>query len=1063
MKKIIYLFCFMLSFFGYSQVSNVSLVEINFSGGGNPRHLTKGTTKLYFTASNEIVTRGLWAHDTVTGETYLVKDIHPEYNDTFGEYNSSFFISGDMLYFLSQQPNNQVELWKSDGTADGTHMIKIINPSGNIVFADVNFFFEYNNLIFFIADNGINGNELWRTDGTEGGTFMVKDINPTTSPYISHISKPIFYNNKFFFSAGDDVYGQELWVSDGTTNGTILFKDINPGENSGNPYNFFVTNGLLFFEAYTDSNGLELWKSDGTPEGTTILKDIYPGFMNGLPFDGGQPIVFNNHFYFFADNGTAGIELWKSDGTEAGTQLFMDIITGSNSSAYKTVGITTDNYFLFTTNIPNSLGYNLWKSDGTVAGTQVLRTLTSAFSWEPTSFEPVRLNNEVYFVAYDESSGKELWKTNGTVNGTILVKDIYPGTNDSNINHLTSIGNILYFAARDSSESYSNKPWRTDGTANGTFMLKNVVLGPSTATEISFVELQGNVFFPAGDEDLHGNELYKTQGTVESTHLVADVFHRYSSYPDHFIKLNNKLIFTAYNGMSERIPFVTDGTISGTKPIKEDYSYYSIPTYSNDIVPKFTKADNNIFFRAFKSGAGFELFKTDGTSNGTVLVKDIAQGSQYGVNEYTIFMEYDNIFYFKANDQIHGEELWRSDGTESGTYMVKDIYPGDISGMFEMTYFYDIYKGHAVLNNYLYFSAQDSQGKGIFKTDGTEAGTVKAIPSLANEYEDSTPIIINATSDKIFYVTTVVSEAGSPPPQNTLWSSNGTAESSVQLLYTPKNSSRKFSQNIVFNDELYFAADMLTSSGQSLYKTDGTAEGTIFLKDNFMPNGYYIKNFVVAGNHVYFTVVNYFDTPKELWRTDGTEDGTVLIEAISDDVSDWFVSLIEVNGHLVFVKYDSAHNKIWYINDEMTTPDFYEINITNSENLNQENHEKINSLFKFNNKLVFTANTLVGGEELYIGDLEGDFFKVGSVTQNTNNNNPFKIYPNPSNGEIFIVSENSIKIDSVEMFDLTGKSVYKENLKTIEGRLNLTGLSPGIYLLTVKSTGTSHTYKIVLK
>src|SRR5690606_37645716 len=120
------------------------------------------------------------------GDTYLVKDIHPEHNNTFGEYNSSFFTSGDTLYFLSQRPNNQVELWKSDGTTDGTYMIKIINPNhSNITSADINFFFEYNDLVFFIGDDGVNGKELWRTDGTESGTYMLKDINPSTASYLS--------------------------------------------------------------------------------------------------------------------------------------------------------------------------------------------------------------------------------------------------------------------------------------------------------------------------------------------------------------------------------------------------------------------------------------------------------------------------------------------------------------------------------------------------------------------------------------------------------------------------------------------------------------------------------------------------------------------------------------------------------------------------------------------------------------------------------------------------------------------------------------------------------------
>ena len=62
----------------------------------------------------------------------------------------------------------------SDGTADGTVMVKDINPGGSSVplgFASVG------NMLYFTANDGVNGRELWKTDGTSAGTVLVKDIN----------------------------------------------------------------------------------------------------------------------------------------------------------------------------------------------------------------------------------------------------------------------------------------------------------------------------------------------------------------------------------------------------------------------------------------------------------------------------------------------------------------------------------------------------------------------------------------------------------------------------------------------------------------------------------------------------------------------------------------------------------------------------------------------------------------------------------------------------------------------------------------------------------------------
>ena len=85
-------------------------------------------------------------------------------------------------------------------------------------------------------------------------------------------------------------------------------------------------------------------------------------------------------------------------------------------------------------------------------------------------------------------------------------------------------------------------------------------------------------------------------------------------------------------------------------------------------------------------------------------------------------MVYNNVLYFAAISDANGSELWKSDGTESGTVMVKDIFPGDDGYGFTNS-------GHpsylTVFNDLLYFAAIDANGTELWKTDGTEQGTVR--------------------------------------------------------------------------------------------------------------------------------------------------------------------------------------------------------------------------------------------------------------------------------------------------------------------------------------------------
>src|SRR5262249_18382774 len=202
-----------------------------------------------------------------------------------------------------------------------------------------------NGTLFFTANDGITGTELWKSDGTANGTVRVRDINivsagsgKTQSSFPSNL---INVNGTLFFTAGDGSTGIELWKSNGTQSTTIPVRDIAPGPNiSSGPSELTNLNGVVVFAASETSGDRELWRSDGDGSTTRTfrVKNINP--LTGV---GGQPrssnpahlTVVNGVLYFAADNGTDGVELWRSDGaTDAGTFLVRNInatATGASS------------------------------------------------------------------------------------------------------------------------------------------------------------------------------------------------------------------------------------------------------------------------------------------------------------------------------------------------------------------------------------------------------------------------------------------------------------------------------------------------------------------------------------------------------------------------------------------------------------------------------------------------------------------------------------------------------------------------------------------------------------
>lgn len=400
-----------------------------------------------------------------------------------------FTALGNTLYFGALDEAHGRELWKSDGTLEGTRLVADIfpGPDGE---GRPDILGAHDGLVYFTAYDGVHGRELWTSDGTSAGTRMLKDLVPGAGDAFSRIgsAEMIEVGGQLFFTASGGGHGQELFTSDGTSDGTVLVADIDPTGN-GAPSGLTDLGGILYFSADDGVNGRELWKSDGTTAGTVLVADINPADDYGGPSSDPSGLTdVGGTLYFSADDGEHGEELWKSDGTISGTVLVKDIDPGFDGYSGYPLGsepheLTDVGGTLFFAADSPDHGRELWKSDGTTSGTVQVEDIKPGDTGSPYD-SPLggyprsltELEGSLYFIADDGVHGWELWRSDGTAGGTRLVREINP-SDDADfdfppIGALLPVDDALYFSADD--EKHGWELWRSDGTAAGTTLVNDL-------------------------------------------------------------------------------------------------------------------------------------------------------------------------------------------------------------------------------------------------------------------------------------------------------------------------------------------------------------------------------------------------------------------------------------------------------------------------------------------------------------------------------------------------------------------------------------------------------------
>ena len=242
----------------------------------------------------------------------------------------------------------------------------------------------------------------------------------------------------------------------------------------------------------------------------SLVKDLRPGTSPTSP--GSEPSSLwstGPYALMTADDGLHGRDLWRCDGTAAGTSRVADLPPRTAILAHA-VDASGTSYFLAVDDAAWSAGTMLWKSDGTSIGTAVLMHFAPA-SYSGVSI--VTVGSTAYFGANDGLAGPELWRTDGTAAGTTMVRDLVPGPEGADPRALFAVGGDVYFGA-SSLVGATLQLWKSDGSiGSGTFI--------SAIQPQQIVPVEGGAFVVTGVEGARGNRLYRTDGTGQGTTEVT--------------------------------------------------------------------------------------------------------------------------------------------------------------------------------------------------------------------------------------------------------------------------------------------------------------------------------------------------------------------------------------------------------------------------------------------------------------------------------------------------------------------------------------------------------------
>lgn len=914
-----------------------------------------------------------------------------------------------IIFAASRNADEGLEPWVYNTATQKATLLKDIFAGHNSGIPSNSIFIKLNNKVYFLAQQNYSGYQIWETDGTSAGTVKRQDINSNYS-----IDEFAIVGNKIFY-----YQNKELWAFDTGSNNLSLLKTF---EYSGN-VKLYPYNNQLIFAANDGISGKEIWKSDGTVAGTSLVKDIAPNSGSSISNDFKMLTLNNGKFYFMA-NTVTGYVLYESDGTTAGTNPLLPM---QNSPQLE--GASGGDYFVFTGFSSTNGGFEPWVSDGTVAGTKILKDIypgtTSSMS---INQKFLKVGNKIYFDStangINPGYGNYIWETDGTENGTVLFN--------------TPTNNMLYGKSSEGQYLILTKPnegnrfWITNGNAAQTFEMS--ALGMTAVNGV--VDFNSKLYL-AGSSPKNGMELYSLAPSAQSAVLASDISRYESSSPHSYELLNNDLIFIATDRESNSQFYKRNKTNQQITRFTNFTYGSSGPGMYTDFNDSLFKVGNFLYTKNNTPNPVSGFYRTDGTSANSAV---ISTGNTV-IYDNSFFVNLnDNTLLFSGYNNVLGTELWKIDNNSSTVVLVKDISTESMGSM------YNTDPKTTVLNGFAYFVAKENGKLGVWKSDGTEANTIKTIQINFQDGSDGNIKVVGSLNNKLLYSTR---KEGSTNTSNTeLFASNGDLASAVLLkshseLYS---SSSINSDTEILNNKLFY---VVKGYPGGFYSTDGTVAGTTQIAPvNFFGD----VKFKKCGNQLFFTNNN----STELLKTNGTTAGTVSLGANFSAIKDMTCA----NNYLYFL--NGASQKVWRSNGTSAGTAPLDIFVTNDDNQLLAN-ENILKMATDNEKLFLTIYTKEHGNELYtVTDPLPVYLAVNDAVANTKTgNSSIQVYPNPVADEFSLKIQNDVEVESLKLYDISGKLI--KEVSDFNEKVNISGLTSGVYFLKIKTSKGEFLSKILKK